>query len=104
MTPSNLKSSVRRPAAPPKRSSLIAWIRSSTLASYSLVVECFCIAFYFLFAIPVPAVSLVSKNLLTMIENEKQIRQLIEDWAAAVRKGDIKSILAHHSDDIVMYD
>jgi ketosteroid isomerase-like protein len=37
-------------------------------------------------------------------ENEIQIRQLIEDWAAAVRSGNIPKILAHHSDDIVMYD
>jgi len=37
-------------------------------------------------------------------ENKAQIQQLIEDWAAAVRKGDIKAILAHHADDIVMYD
>jgi uncharacterized protein (TIGR02246 family) len=38
------------------------------------------------------------------IENEKLIRQLIEDWAAAVRNGDLDKILAHHSGDIVMYD
>lgn len=37
-------------------------------------------------------------------ENEIQIRQIIEDWAAAVRSGSITKILAHHSDDIVMYD
>jgi ketosteroid isomerase-like protein len=37
-------------------------------------------------------------------ENEIQIRGLIEDWAAAVRKRDIDAILAHHSDNIVMYD
>jgi len=37
-------------------------------------------------------------------ENEIQIRQTIEDWAAAVRNGDINKILAHHSADIVMYD
>jgi ketosteroid isomerase-like protein len=30
-------------------------------------------------------------------ENEIQIRQIIEDWAAAVRSGDINKILAHHS-------
>lgn len=45
-----------------------------------------------------------NKNLPVMIENEKQIRQLIEEWAAAVRNGDLEGILAHHSDDIVMYD
>ena len=36
--------------------------------------------------------------------NEIQIRQLIEDWAAAVRKKNIEGVLAHHSDDLVMYD
>jgi ketosteroid isomerase-like protein len=37
-------------------------------------------------------------------ENEAQIRKLIEDWAAAVRTRDIVAILAHHAEDIVMYD
>lgn len=37
-------------------------------------------------------------------ETEKEIRQLIEDWAAAVRRGDMDAILARHSEDIVMYD
>lgn len=37
-------------------------------------------------------------------ENEIQIRQLIENWAKAVRNRDLQKILAHHSDDIVMYD
>ena len=36
--------------------------------------------------------------------NEAQIRQLIEDWAQAVRNRDIEAILAHHSEDVVMYD
>ena len=36
--------------------------------------------------------------------NEHEIRLLIENWAMAVRKGDIDAILAHHSDDMVMYD
>jgi len=36
--------------------------------------------------------------------NETQIRQLVENWARAVRNNDIDTILAHHSDDIVMYD
>ena|ERR1700753_666671 len=38
------------------------------------------------------------------MSNEKEIRRIIENWAAAVRKGDMKSILAHHSNDIVMFD
>lgn len=29
---------------------------------------------------------------------------MIEGWAAAVRKGDVDAVLAHHSDDMVMYD
>ena len=36
--------------------------------------------------------------------NEIQIRELIENWAQAVRNKDIEKILAHHSEDIVMYD
>jgi ketosteroid isomerase-like protein len=36
--------------------------------------------------------------------NEIQIRELIESWAKAVRNKDMEGILAHHSDDIVMYD
>lgn len=37
-------------------------------------------------------------------DNEKQIRELIENWANAVRNKDIDTILAHHSKDMVMYD
>lgn len=36
--------------------------------------------------------------------NEAMIRELIENWAAAVRNKDIDAILAHHSNDIVMCD
>ena len=36
--------------------------------------------------------------------NEIQIRELVENWAKAVRNKDIEKILAHHSEDIVMYD
>ena len=35
---------------------------------------------------------------------EIQIRKLIEDWAKAVRDKNIEAILAHHSENIVMYD
>jgi len=38
------------------------------------------------------------------IDNETEIRTLIENWAAAVRNKDIEKILAHHSTDIVMFD
>ncbi len=35
---------------------------------------------------------------------ETQIRALIEAWAAAVRRHDLPAILAHHAEDIVMFD
>jgi ketosteroid isomerase-like protein len=46
----------------------------------------------------------MSTNQETIKENEIQIRQLIERWAAAVRGRDLATILAHHAEDIVMYD
>ena len=46
----------------------------------------------------------MSHNLVNTNENEVQVRQLIENWAAAVGNKDMKTILSHHSDDIVMYD
>jgi ketosteroid isomerase-like protein len=36
--------------------------------------------------------------------NENQIRTLVENWAAAVRARDIEGAVAHHTDDIVMFD
>jgi uncharacterized protein (TIGR02246 family) len=36
--------------------------------------------------------------------NEEQIRTLIEEWAAAVHRGDMNGVLADHADDIVMFD
>lgn len=41
---------------------------------------------------------------LSKTENEGQIRQLIENWAGAVRSRDLQSILAHHDDGMVIYD
>lgn len=35
---------------------------------------------------------------------ESQIRTLIEAWADAVRRHDYPGILAHHDEDIVMFD
>jgi uncharacterized protein (TIGR02246 family) len=35
---------------------------------------------------------------------ESQIKALIEAWAAAVRRHDLSAILAHHDQDIVMFD
>jgi uncharacterized protein (TIGR02246 family) len=39
-----------------------------------------------------------------MSDDEEQIRTLIEGWAVAVHSGDMAGVLAHHSDDIVMFD
>jgi ketosteroid isomerase-like protein len=36
--------------------------------------------------------------------NETQIRKLIENWAQAVRDVDMDRILAHHADDVLMFD
>jgi ketosteroid isomerase-like protein len=35
---------------------------------------------------------------------ESQIKELIEAWADAVRRHDLAGILAHHQQDIVMFD
>ncbi len=37
-------------------------------------------------------------------EDETTIRTLIEDWAAAVHRGDLDRVLADHAADIVMFD
>jgi uncharacterized protein (TIGR02246 family) len=39
-----------------------------------------------------------------MIEDREQIRTLIERWADAVHTGDLDTVLADHTDDIVMFD
>ena len=36
--------------------------------------------------------------------DERAIRTVLEDWAAAVRRHDLASILAHHDPDVVMFD
>ena len=38
------------------------------------------------------------------MSDEKQIRELVERWAAAVHAGDMNGVLAAHADDIVMFD
>jgi uncharacterized protein (TIGR02246 family) len=35
---------------------------------------------------------------------QQQIRELIERWAAAAHTGDLGTVLADHTDDIVMFD
>ncbi|WP_329565780.1 hypothetical protein [Streptomyces sp. NBC_01361] len=39
-----------------------------------------------------------------MTDDERQIRSLVERWAAAVHAGDMKGVLADYADDIVMFD
>jgi uncharacterized protein (TIGR02246 family) len=39
-----------------------------------------------------------------MVDDESQIRSLIERWADAVHAGDLESVVADHADDIVMFD
>jgi uncharacterized protein (TIGR02246 family) len=39
-----------------------------------------------------------------MPSDEQQIRTLIEEWAAAVHRGDLDVVLAAHAADIVMFD
>jgi ketosteroid isomerase-like protein len=36
--------------------------------------------------------------------DEATIRELVENWASAVRARDLKGILANHSPDILMFD
>jgi uncharacterized protein (TIGR02246 family) len=38
------------------------------------------------------------------MNDETQIRQLIERWVVAVHDGDLATVLKDHSDDIVMFD
>ena len=39
-----------------------------------------------------------------MADEEQQIRTLIEQWAAAVHRGDMDAVLVDHSQDMVMFD
>lgn len=41
---------------------------------------------------------------IEMPGDEQQIRTLIENWAAAVHRGDMAGVLAAHAADIVMFD
>ena len=38
------------------------------------------------------------------MNDEQQIRGLIEGWAEAVHRGDLERVLADHADDLVMFD
>jgi hypothetical protein len=37
-------------------------------------------------------------------DNEHEIRDLIHKWVAAVHAGDLETVLADHTEDIVMFD
>jgi uncharacterized protein (TIGR02246 family) len=41
---------------------------------------------------------------VTQDHNEIAIRALVEQWAKAVRAKDMERVLAHHADDLVMFD
>src|SRR5262245_57165062 len=41
---------------------------------------------------------------VTMNNEEIAIHQLIEAWASSVRAKDIDGVLAHHTDDVLMFD
>jgi uncharacterized protein (TIGR02246 family) len=39
-----------------------------------------------------------------LVDDEQQIRALVQRWAAAVHSGDMEAVLADHAADIVMFD
>ena len=39
-----------------------------------------------------------------MTEDEREIRALLEGWAAAVHRGAMAGVLADHAEDVVMFD
>jgi uncharacterized protein (TIGR02246 family) len=46
----------------------------------------------------------MTENPPTTTDDEQEIRALIERWAEAVHAGDLETVLADHSRDIVMFD
>jgi uncharacterized protein (TIGR02246 family) len=38
------------------------------------------------------------------VQDEQLVTDLIEGWVAAIRAQDIEGVLAHHAEDIVMFD
>jgi ketosteroid isomerase-like protein len=36
--------------------------------------------------------------------NGEQVKQVVKDWADAISKGDRGAILAHHAENVLMYD
>jgi uncharacterized protein (TIGR02246 family) len=39
-----------------------------------------------------------------MSDDEQRIRELVQQWALAVHRGEMEGVLADHADDIVMFD
>jgi len=54
--------------------------------------------------VAVARAALARETAMPDTSNENQIRTLIENWAAAVRARDLEGAVAHHTDDIVMFD
>jgi uncharacterized protein (TIGR02246 family) len=46
----------------------------------------------------------MTTNPSTTTDDEQEIRALIERWAEAVHAGDLETVLADHTPDIVMFD
>jgi len=38
------------------------------------------------------------------VSEDEQIRTLVENWAEAVHRGDLGTVLADHADDLLMFD
>lgn len=38
------------------------------------------------------------------MENEAQVREVVENWARAIREHDLEGVFANHSKDVVMFD
>ena len=47
---------------------------------------------------------MADETAMTDTGNEHEIRRLVEEWAAAVRAMDTEGAVAHHADDMVMFD
>ena len=54
--------------------------------------------------LPEQQAAVAAETPMTDTSNEHEIRRLVEDWAAAVRARDLEGAVAHHADDIVMFD
>jgi uncharacterized protein (TIGR02246 family) len=46
----------------------------------------------------------MAAKLTNLKSEEAAIRRLIEDWASAIRAKDIAGVIAHHTEDVLMFD